>query len=402
MANAPRNILGVLERLESPDVKVRQMRCIDVRNRNAGCHACADACTSGAISLVDGLISVDAPLCIGCGTCATVCPTSALESLNPDDAALLDRCLAAARANEGELVVQCAKAADELFGHYDEDRVVCVTCLGRIDESLVGSVATQGCESVKLVKHACEGCVHRTGAAVAEQVCASATELLEAWGHPIAIELVEGLPESLVHDAFDPYGDAAGDGEPLQDEQPPRQSDSAPLAENGADAPVAGENPADTPRATPEKVGRDGTLAHHLPTRRGQLLKALGTLGEPAEVTVSSRLWGTVSIDTDKCGSCRLCAVFCPTGALHKFDDRATGTFGIDHTPANCVQCRCCERVCPQGAVSVSSEIYAPDIADGHVERFEMRPQEIVPGKPTTVVKKMRKLLVGSQYVNFA
>ena len=31
-----------------------------------------------------------------------------------------------------------------------------------------------------------------------------------------------------------------------------------------------------------------------------------------------------------------------------------------------------------------------------------MRPQEIVSGKATTVVNKMRKLLVGSKAVNFA
>ena len=94
--------------------------------------------------------------------------------------------------------------------------------------------------------------------------------------------------------------------------------------------------------------------------------------------------------------------MFCPTGALRKFDDRATATFGIDHAVADCVHCGCCEAICPKGAIHLANEVFAPDLVDGHVERFEMRPQEIVSGKATTVVNKMRKLLVGSKAVNFA
>lgn len=132
----------------------------------------------------------------------------------------------------------------------------------------------------------------------------------------------------------------------------------------------------------------------------GRTERAVGDDGRTSDPF--SRLWGTVSIDTDACGSCRLCAVFCPTGALAKFDDRATGAFGIEHTPAKCVKCRCCADICPKGAISITEEIFAPDIVDGHVESFEMRPREIEPGKPATVVKTMRKLLSDSKFVNFA
>ena len=88
------SVYSTLARLGGADILVRQDRCILVRNRNASCTLCAEACTSGCISYEQGRLAVDADACIGCGTCATVCPTCALEARNPDDAALFNSCVA--------------------------------------------------------------------------------------------------------------------------------------------------------------------------------------------------------------------------------------------------------------------------------------------------------------------
>ncbi|MFR5091297.1 MAG: 4Fe-4S binding protein [Adlercreutzia equolifaciens] len=55
------------------------------------------------------------------------------------------------------------------------------------------------------------------------------------------------------------------------------------------------------------------------------MLDALAQLGEPEGDKLETRLWGAVVIDGTKCVSCRMCATFCPTGAIAKFDD-ADGT----------------------------------------------------------------------------
>ena len=47
------NILGLFEKLESQSLAVQPSRCVVVRNRNASCRRCAEACPTGAI-LVEG------------------------------------------------------------------------------------------------------------------------------------------------------------------------------------------------------------------------------------------------------------------------------------------------------------------------------------------------------------
>jgi len=44
----------------------------------SGCGACVEACSHGALYLIDGVAQVDPDLCTGCEACLAVCPSSAL------------------------------------------------------------------------------------------------------------------------------------------------------------------------------------------------------------------------------------------------------------------------------------------------------------------------------------
>jgi ferredoxin len=43
-----------------------------------GFGTCTQVCVFGAISMVDGLASIDIDKCVGCGTCVATCPKSVL------------------------------------------------------------------------------------------------------------------------------------------------------------------------------------------------------------------------------------------------------------------------------------------------------------------------------------
>ena len=166
-----RSIVGVLDGVSSEAIVVHRERCAKVRNRNVACLKCADACTSGCIALVDGELRVDAAKCIGCGTCATVCPTSALEARNPSDAQLAQACLGARVGDE--VVVACEQLRRAAGGLLDEGHVANVVCLGRVDESLTSGLAVEGVRRIRLACGDCSRCEQEHGVATARLVAAT-------------------------------------------------------------------------------------------------------------------------------------------------------------------------------------------------------------------------------------
>ena len=83
-----------------------------------------------------------------------------------------------------------------------------------------------------------------------------------------------------------------------------------------------------------------------------------------------------------------MCAVFCPTGALVKYETE-DGGIGIAHRSALCVQCRLCENICKEQALSVDDEVSLSDFETGRVIRIPMKPLSWIPNKPDSIFKKV-------------
>ena len=417
------NIRGLWERLEGDSIAVDPNRCVVVRNRNVACRRCAEACTSGCIGVEDGVLRLEPERCVGCGTCATACPAGAISPKNPDDAELFAACDAARlAAPDGAVAIACAAA-----GAVETGAPVRVACLGRVDESLLVRTVQRGARAVVLVHGDCAACPRARGIETALRVAGSANVLLEAWGSPVRVDVEEvraPVVKSVPGDGEAPAGGpvgiagtaelaaartdspavsgAADDAQPAGHVQVdpaaakagvPAELDSAESADwadPGPGDPADGPVPVEGPRVV--KVTADGTLPHRVPQRRADLLEALAALGEPRDVAVPTRLWGRVDIDLERCRSCRLCSVFCPTGALLRFTDD-DGTFGLLHAPGMCVKCRACEDVCATGALHVCDDVPAPDVARGHTARFEMAVPAIEKGGAHSIVNSVRGIL---------
>lgn len=356
------DMLFSISQMGSPLLSVQGNRCVLVRHRNAQCLRCATVCTSGAIARAkDGGISVDPALCIGCGTCATVCPSGCLEPLNPTDEELFGQ-MAKAVAETDTLVVACSNAA-AIAGCS-----ATVECLGRIDEAFLAEAAARGVRHIVLVEGNCPQCAHKTGGAVANDVLAEARMLLQAFGSDAVLEkipvaqAIEGgnLLANVLH-CTGANKDATADA-------------SKPTAED----------------LDFQHVQKDGTLPHFVPERRLRLFNSLKALGAPQQETIKTKLWGQVSVNTDICRSCRMCAVFCPTAAIAPYD-KEDGTFGIRHRSALCMQCRLCESICPEHAITVASEVSLPEFMSGKQFRFEMDPIGWNPSAPDAISSRMAR-----------
>ncbi len=463
-AAAHRHVGAAFAAVDGTAIRVHRERCAKVRNRNVECLKCAAACTSGCIALVDGELVIDAARCVGCGTCATVCPTCALEALNPSDAELLGACLVA--ADEEHVTVACSLALEALDGLVDAAKVAPVVCAGRVDEALLCTLAARGVTEATVLCGRCDQCAQRHGAATAVLVAETTRTLLDAWGTPFAMTVTDEVPAAVLapgaapadaaraRDAFfaedracEPVragevGEMNNDAEVARTSgapgiadapnapenspvgqglcpcRPPEEVPSAAAVPAGTAGPedaapgapsASGDTPNDAPAplslSSPEAeaadtpvgpglrffwnsghsrkvaahalhVMKDGTLPHFIPDRRERLLDALAALGEPAAPTVGGRLVGAVVIDGVKCTSCRMCATFCPTGAIAKFDE-ADGAMGVTHTPADCVKCGSCQDICPAGAITILDEVRASWLVDGSRHRYAMTPRAV-------------------------
>lgn len=433
--SANRSIAGVWTAMDARAIVVHQERCAKVRNRNVTCLKCAEACTSGCISLIEGKLVVEPSQCVGCGTCATVCPTSALEAHNPTDAELLGECVAAAlrrKASDGvaEIAIGCQPVRSALAGLVTEGALVPIVCAGRIDESLLLGLAAQGVEAVHIVCGDCGYCAQKYGLDIAHLVVETSRTLLSSWnmsteitvgGNVPAALLVDGASVEQAEEAITAYfssdrscqliaaSASKSTGAAVHEEASCLCSEMA-LSEqvevggfsSCADTSCSGGKSAATEAASPYKllrVMKDGTLPHFIPDRRERLLDALACLPKPeANTVIKTRLWGTVTIDSQKCSSCRLCATFCPTGAIRKYD-LETGEFGIDHTPADCVNCGSCRDICPEEAIDLQEVVIMRDLLDGTYFRHHMIPRAVsLRNNPHQIIDTFRQTFNGDIY----
>lgn len=401
-------LLAMLGAIESDALAVHEERCISVRNRNAHCLRCAEACTSGAITYRDNDLHVEPDNCIGCGTCATACPTCAIEVRKPTDGELTAAVKRSIVATKGHPVIACETAvraaessAESTRGRRgkgsgapvpDVAQIVEVPCLGRVDESLLAGIAAYRAFDATLVCGACETCQHVPGGKLVREVAASAVSLLAAFGSEMPVTIVDELPQRVLVEDGGAGAAAAGGGVSRRDFLSGAKDATKQAASTAISQELGGQlGEQESVPAACRKVGKDGTLSQFVPSRRVRLYNYLQHVGQPVADEVESRVIGAVSIDTEKCSSCRMCAVFCPTGAIKKLDEG--DVFGIVHRPSACMQCRLCERICPEGAITVSGTVPIKQFMGKEAVCFAMEKPTWEPNRPSSMYDKLHMKL---------
>lgn len=410
-------MINLIDEMNSPLLAVEPQRCVLVRHRNGECLRCAAVCTTGAISLGEEGIVVSPEKCIGCGTCASACPTGCLTAANPTDEELFGAVEAALAENEGRVAIACERAfamasgnrmkrdscdatapsfvPGKIAGATSDGRpLVGVVCLGRVDESLLVEATARGVRSIQLISGPCESCPHRCGGALSDEIIVSAETLLAALGTPSPIDRIRLQHASDTREILRlrPTASAQDDTNAVNAATVADASGDC-LSESGYPvAPPTGESQQDSREPQFAHVQADGTLPHFVPERRLRLFNSLKALGTPAAPTVTTRLWGQVTIDTELCRSCRMCTVFCPTGALTRFD-AANDAFGVEHRSALCMQCRLCEAICPEQAIAVAEEVSTDEFLSGKKFRFTMQPIGWNPGAEDSIASRMARFI---------
>ena len=406
----------LLQGMNRQNIAIEPTRCISVRNRNATCQRCVDSCAAGVLHRENGELHANASLCIACGTCANACPTGAITLAHPSTAEIAAAAKQSLVAFGGYTVFCCEQAAQQAaqIKGFTSEALSCakvceLPCLGHVDESLLVEQAARGAHGVFLVHGACESCAHAAGGKLCKEVCESAASLLHAFRSECTIELTEEWPPAVIdavqkaQDCCGAAASVAGAGSEAGAALDTSTAAGAPDTSAAADAPDTSAYSLDTSAAADApgalddlyvKVGKQGTLSHHIPLKRTRLYNCLRHLGNPTESQVETRLVGRVEIDTSKCMSCRMCAVFCPTGALvaHGAPENEDEPFGLMHRPSLCMQCRCCEQICAKGAITVTPKLTLTQFLGKEELFLELKRPQWLPNTPESMYDKFASM----------
>jgi ferredoxin len=302
----------------------REKLCAHSRSGITGCTKCIDVCSTGAISslLKENRVVVEPHLCMGCGGCATVCPSGAMTYAWPRVADMGTRIKAMLKA-----YAAAGGKNPRLLFHNGSDGRELITRLARSGQGLPANLIPVEILHVAAVGlDLMLGSVALGAAQVAVLVAGSeADEYAEALGRQMALgeEILAGFAHAPGRLQLLQSGESAELG---------RRIVALPAASS---MPAAGFNFSNDKRATLDFVF-DHLRAHAKPAPDVIVLKS----GSP---------FGEITVDKGKCTLCMACVGACPEGALQDSKEAPALRF----IERNCVQCGLCVRTCPEKAIDL-------------------------------------------------
>lgn len=372
MANL-NDVIELAEAMGQKSVICIPARCVAVRNRNSSCKRCAEVCAGNAITVGDNKVEIDYMYCIECGACAAACPTEAMVSLDPTTEELALSVASAVENAKGLAVISCARMAARQEGI--PEMYATVPCLSRIDEDMLIGLACRGIEDIVLVDGTCRTCKHRDAAAHLDTAIENARALLEACKVDAVITRDSQFPPEVAETDDQRALGASRRGFITQAGHTARYAAATAADQALAQALNRGREQKIESLRDQLKVSTRGTLPQIGPERNMRILDALYQVAEPQDEVINTRLFGSISIDSEKCGGCGMCLMFCPTGAIKACEDEHPDKEMryVEFSVADCVQCRLCVDACLRKCTEVSSEVSVEELFDFEPRVLEIR-----------------------------
>jgi ferredoxin len=328
-ALAVQQLTQLIGEFEKPKYfEYKQKICAHSRSEITGCTQCIDVCSTHAISsnLAENRVEVEPHLCMGCGGCATVCPSGAMTYAYPRMSDMGTRiktvlqtyreaggegaCLLFHNTTDGrELLARLGRRGKGLPAHVIPLEVFHVASLGL--DLMLGSVALGAARFAVL----------STGSEPAEYHGALQRQM------SLAQEIMSGL--------------GLGDGqfELIRANDPSRLEAAVWTAGSRRTLSPATFNLTNDKRATLDFIFDH--LLRHAPAGKEQLPLSAGAP------------YGAALVDKQKCTMCLACVGACPEGALIDAKDKPQLRF----IERNCVQCGLCVKTCPEDAISLQPRL---------------------------------------------
>ena len=337
--------------------------CAHSRNEKTGCKACIDVCSASAIrsdgsrkgktqGQAAGGVVVDPYLCVGCGACATVCPSGAMAFAYPgtvDQGKRLRTLLTAYGHGGGRnaaLLIHSEVAGTRVINELGRG-----ASLSRRDRSLQGlparvlPVAVWHTASVGLdlwLAAIAQGASQVWVLLTDEEAPEYRQALQEQMD--VAQAMLTGLGYAGQHFALL----TARDARDLATLDPALRAKPAQTVARAASFTAQAQKRATLDLAIDHLLAQAPTPAEEI---------ALPATGSPL---------GSLLVNTDRCTLCLSCVGACPEAALADNPDQPQLRF----TESKCVQCGLCAKTCPEDAITLQPRLW---LADGGKARKALR-----------------------------
>ena len=305
----------------------RENICAHSRSEVTGCNACIEICSTEAISSDGDKVKVDPHLCMGCGACATVCPSGAMVYQYPrvaDRGAQVKQLLAAYRHAGG------ADACIVMHNGHDGRELLALAAAGGLGlparalpleswhvastglDLLLPAIAFGASQLVIL----CAGSDDAEYVAALRAQMAIGEAVLSQLGYEGAhFTVLEARTPQALRAAFDALAPA-----------------TVPAV------------PATFLLGNDKRTSIEFAVEHLVKHAPRKVESIALPAGSP---------FGEVRVDQGKCTMCMACVGSCPESALMDGVDVPLLKF----LERNCVQCGLCENTCPEGAITLSPRL---------------------------------------------
>ncbi|HEY2818889.1 MAG TPA: 4Fe-4S binding protein [Casimicrobiaceae bacterium] len=305
--------------------------CAHSRSHKEGCSQCIDVCSTAAIRADGDHVVVEPHLCMGCGACATVCPSGAMWYAYPD--------VPTEGARIRTLLATYAKAGG---------RDACLLFHAEGDRNAIARLARRG-----------KGLPARVLPIEVHHVASIGLDLwlaALAWGASSVAVLAGATIASQYRDALAfqmRIGDAIATALGYQGEHFRIVGDAVETLESelwqwpAALAPrVAATFAATADKRTTLSLAIDH-MAMHAPVPQQTIPLPVGAP------------FGAIAVNRDTCTMCLACVGACPEGAI--LDNTLAPQ--LRFIEAKCVQCGICAKTCPENAITLIPQLDITPIA---------------------------------------